>query len=426
MPDEARTPSGYAALPSGVLAKIASLEHACRDLSTTLEASRRELQRLRIEQRDLAPNVAYDEFSANREAERLAFEGQRLADAIAAQVSTCDEQDKRLRAETRVVAACKQFLHDLPAGAQVRVVEGRPGDLDDIRQRIAATKVEIAQVALLPVPSDDLAGRITHYVDALAARARPVIRGIADGQALSVFYPVRDNADRVTLSGFAQHEGNPLLLLALMEPERLAERLYQIAVEGSLSSSERGARLNGLRERLTRLRYDEEASICAAISNGDDAGPDRIVAAVGRVAAGGRGIGSAGDLPVRFYRLLRRAGSRCSGELMGSHGPSVGPFGRCPDPTTAESPQPVSFRGVAGTFVPGRCLTPPFMKQATPLPSCGRSAMQRGCRARRRRCRSGLSRSSIMDRAVGRATALGWTFIRSGGPSPASPSPTAP
>jgi len=64
------------------------------------------------------------------------------------------------------------------------------------------------------------------------------------------------------------------LLLALVDGERLAERLLQVAVEGGISATERNKRLHALQLEETRLRYDE-ASICAAISNGDDAGdPD--------------------------------------------------------------------------------------------------------------------------------------------------------
>jgi hypothetical protein len=45
-------------------------------------------------------------------------------------------------------------------------------------------RAEIAQVERHPVPSDDLADRIKNYVDALASRAQPVIKGIAPDQAL--------------------------------------------------------------------------------------------------------------------------------------------------------------------------------------------------------------------------------------------------
>ena len=127
-------------LPPSVLVKIATLEQALIGLTTKLEASRRDLQRLRIERRDTVPNVAYDEAGANRESERVLSEWARLDDAIAAQIEVCERQERRLRGDEAVIRACKQYLHDLPAGARLRVVEGRAGDLDDIRERTKAVR----------------------------------------------------------------------------------------------------------------------------------------------------------------------------------------------------------------------------------------------------------------------------------------------
>ena len=178
-----------------------------------------------------------------------------------------------MHGEERVVAACKRFLQELPAHTHLTVVEGHPGDLDDIRRRITQTRDEINRLRSLPVPSDDLADRVKRYVDELAAHARPVMQGIGHGQTLRVLYPLRENADRTTQSGFSQHEGNPLLLLALLAPERLTEQLLQTALSGGIPASELHDRLQKLQQHLTQLRYDEEASISA--TNGD-AEPIRI------------------------------------------------------------------------------------------------------------------------------------------------------
>ena len=45
----------YKNLPASVLAKIAELEHQCISLSTKLDRSRRDLQGLRVQQRDRTP-----------------------------------------------------------------------------------------------------------------------------------------------------------------------------------------------------------------------------------------------------------------------------------------------------------------------------------------------------------------------------------
>jgi hypothetical protein len=258
-----------ASLPSSVLVKIATLEQACIDMTTKLERSRKELQRLKIELRDLTPRTVHDEEQANRESERLIAENRRLENAIAAQVKACEEQEKRLQAEERCIRDCKLFLHDLPPNVYLRVKEGYPCDLGAIREHIRETQDEIGMVQRMPVPSDDLAERVAHYVAWLAARAEPIVRGVAGGE-LSVHWPMRPEADRITHSGFAQNEGNPLLLMAFMDGETLAARLMMVALAGSIQEDERAQRLHELHERLTEHRYDEEAAVVAALARGED------------------------------------------------------------------------------------------------------------------------------------------------------------
>jgi hypothetical protein len=73
------------------------------------------------------------------------------------------------------------------------------------------------------------------------------------------------------MAGFSPDEANALLLAALLQPERLAERLLRVATETGITASEREMRLRALRSEEVRLRYDEEAAICAAVERGDDA-----------------------------------------------------------------------------------------------------------------------------------------------------------
>jgi hypothetical protein len=207
-------------------------------------------------------------------ATRLIAENHRLESAIAAQKATCEAQEKRLQAEEAIIRDCKQFLHDLPPNVHLRVVEGYAGDLGAIRAHIRETMDEIAQVGRMPVPSDDLGDRIARHVAKLAAKAQPVVRGISDGQDLSVQWPLHDRADRIAMSGFSDSDANALLLLAFMDGETLAARLVQVAHEGSISSGERDQRLQALQQQLTRLRYDEEQAVTAAINDGGDVSRD--------------------------------------------------------------------------------------------------------------------------------------------------------
>jgi hypothetical protein len=83
-------------------------------------------------------------------------------------------------------------------------------------------------------------------------------------------YPLRSDADRVSRSGFSDFEANALLLAAFLHGDVLVERLMQSALVGSISASKRDARLQTLQAELTKLRYDEEATISALIAAGDD------------------------------------------------------------------------------------------------------------------------------------------------------------
>jgi len=78
-------------------------------------------------------------------------------------------------------------------------------------------------------------------------KARPIFSGTGAGEALRVWWPLHDHADRTTMSGFSPHEADALLLAALLSPEKLAERLLQCAVDAGITASERDQRLAALR-----------------------------------------------------------------------------------------------------------------------------------------------------------------------------------
>ena len=247
-----------ASLPANVLVRIAVLEQNCTGLATRLEAARRELQRLRAERINTVPNAVHDEASALIESDRVLGEWARIDDAIETQTTRCEALERRLRGAEGVVRSCKQFLHELPANA--RLVEHNVDnvhaldDVDDIRSRLDAVKGEIARTTRTPTLSGDLGSRIADYVADLASKARPVISGTGDGETLRVSWPLNDHADRTTQSGFSPHECNALLMFALLDGKRLAERLLQVATEVGISSNEREMRLRSLRSAAMRTR----------------------------------------------------------------------------------------------------------------------------------------------------------------------------
>ena len=127
------------------------------------------------------------------------------------------------------------------------MVQSAGGDLDAIRARIEEIKGEISRVQLTPVLSGDLGARIADHVAALGLKAKPIVSGVGHGEALRVLYPLHDHADRITQTGFSDHEGNALLLAALLDGKRLAERLLQVATETAITANERSLRLQACR-----------------------------------------------------------------------------------------------------------------------------------------------------------------------------------
>jgi hypothetical protein len=203
------------------------------------------------------------------EVERFESERRRLDDAIAAQEATCERQQHALRATEAEIKGCKTWLNELPSNARLVEAQGTAGDLGCIRQRIRALRDEIDGLERLPVPSPDIATRIRGYVDQLAAKAQPLVLGIGDRQTLKVLFPLNDHADRRTQTHFAPTDANPLLMAALLDGDRLAERLLAIATSG-ITARERDEKLRTLRSQLEAARYDEECSICAALDRGED------------------------------------------------------------------------------------------------------------------------------------------------------------
>jgi len=60
------------------------------------------------------------------------------------------------------------------------------------------------------------------------------------------------------------------VVVGLVHPQCLVERLLAASLESSILSTERNARLQSLQEQLTLAHYDEEQAVSAAINNGED------------------------------------------------------------------------------------------------------------------------------------------------------------
>ena len=153
----------------------------------------------------------------------------RLDDAISAQQASLRASGARVRSEAGVASDCKRFLHELPANARLRV--GRGPSRRSRRHPRAHQGGE----------DRDREGGAHPGADRRHRRQGEATRRCTGGEGRADHLPASevvrrcrccfrcsDNADRVAQSGFAPDEANALLLLALLEPDRLAERLMEI------------------------------------------------------------------------------------------------------------------------------------------------------------------------------------------------------
>jgi hypothetical protein len=244
-------------IPAAVWKKIEALDAGCAKLADQLEQARSEYQRLRRQRR----NLRLDD-----------VDGLAAVDAaLAATEKACDTLDRRLLSAQGLAARCREHLFGLSESAVVSVVEGRIGSLDDIRNRIKQVRAEIGRIEATPIPSDDLKVRIGNYVASLADKAVPLVKGIAAGEKLAILWPLNDHADRIAQTGLAVDNANPLLLMALLHPETMVERLMEISTINAIPPQVREARLAELRAEETELRFDEERAVTEALANGEDA-----------------------------------------------------------------------------------------------------------------------------------------------------------
>jgi hypothetical protein len=250
-----------ASLPPSVLQKIAVVEQRCIGLTAQWEQAQRDLRDVCTERSRLAYRTVNDEYEANREVERYEAERQRLDKAIVAQEQAVERTQRALKSTEAVIRSCKAWLNELPSNARLVEVTGRVQDLDVVRERIARTRAEIDALERMPTPSSDLSKRIRAHVQRLAEKAQPLVTGIGDGETLKAMFPLNDHADRRTQTYFSQDDANPLLLAALLHPERLTDRLLAAAMASGIPKGERDAKLKTLRSQLEQARYDEEASL---------------------------------------------------------------------------------------------------------------------------------------------------------------------
>ena len=83
------------------------------------------------------------------------------------------------------------------------------------------------------MPADDIGDKVQAYVDSLAAKAQPLLRGLGTGQQLDIRWPGGPDCNPRNGDGFSTIDGNALMLTALLQPTALQDAIMG-AVQATL------------------------------------------------------------------------------------------------------------------------------------------------------------------------------------------------
>jgi hypothetical protein len=145
--------------------------------------------------------------------------------------------------ETDTIDRCKAWLAALPPATvfeQVAPVVEDGLSLTAVRARIKKLQESVAVLKRVPIPAPDIRQKVQSYVRGLT---RPVVGGIALGEALTVQWPTNLHA-----------------LMAFLQPEALGERLI---ANTPYPLAQREQQIAELEREIDRLQRTEEAIVVA-------------------------------------------------------------------------------------------------------------------------------------------------------------------
>jgi hypothetical protein len=181
------------------------------------------------------------------------------------------------RVEAEVLQRCRAWIEALPNGTPLEPVNPKldpSNTLQDVRARLQDIVTELKRLAAIPTPDPDLKRKVQAYVDHLAARAVPALRGIEQGAPLRAYWPADANANPRNLSGYDEFTGSGLLMFAWLQPGLLVDRLLGIAnkmADELVPAAERPERIRQLQDEALVWRYVEEAIVCRLLTSGEAA-----------------------------------------------------------------------------------------------------------------------------------------------------------
>ena len=243
--------------PQPVLAKLLALDTHAETLADLADDVASKLEYCRALLNGRIEDARMDLKSTQLEFERL------LKEAPQARKRADDEQ--------RVLSNCKLWLDQLPHNSGLEFVHiGADGlDLGALRNELAACEREISALRSAPVAASDVNERVERYVSELAHGATPLVRGFGPGEQLQLHWPEGAWTNRKTGQGFSRDTANPLLLIARLFPDQLANMILAEITVLTEGQDQRPARITQLEEQRAQLQRIEEALIVKALAKGE-------------------------------------------------------------------------------------------------------------------------------------------------------------
>jgi hypothetical protein len=243
--------------PAFVAAKMAMLSDGCAAAATRADELTGQISHLR-----------------DRLSGRVVREGDRPAE-LCIEVDRLLAEQKALQArrptEMGIIESCKVWLAALPTATLLEQVDPEVEDgfsLSTVRSRIKKLRNTVEVLKGVPVPPSNIREKVQTYVQGLT---RPVVGGIALGEALTVQWPTGLHA-----------------LMAFLQPDVLVDRLMveinRIA-NTPCALPEREQRIAELEQEVDRLQRTEEAIVVATGAPRERGCPPWVVLGVKAVEA---------------------------------------------------------------------------------------------------------------------------------------------
>lgn len=258
-------------LSQPILLKLLQLDERAAALAKAADAAEREITFARKVMRNEATPRGAINAKSLRELQTLIKQTEA---EFPARLDAAKKARSAADAAQRVASVCKAYIDGLPHNAKLEPVSVDVSgyDLQTVREQLRTAQTELRTLQDAPIPAPDIGDRVRDYVEALQRGARPAIRGIRNGDRLSIHWPSHAGADRrINLNGFDTASANPLLMAALLFPEHVTARLMQ-QIEADCSQplpiSERLPRIAELQTQLEALWRIDVALIDRAIADG--------------------------------------------------------------------------------------------------------------------------------------------------------------